>query len=40
MLTHSKCHIIYFSLPRFFEDNIYDILIFDQIVLDYVFGDT
>jgi hypothetical protein len=24
----------------FFEDNIYDILIFDQTVLDYVFRDT
>jgi hypothetical protein len=32
MLTHSKCHIIYFSSQRFFEDNIYDILIFNQII--------
>ena len=32
MLTYSKCHIIYFFSQRFFEDNIYDILIFDQIV--------
>ena len=32
MLTHSKCHIIYFSSQRFFEDNIYDILISNQTV--------
>ena len=32
MLTHSKCHIIYFFSQSFFEDNIYDILISNQTV--------